>query len=247
MPTFDFKGPDGKIHSVSGPEGATAEQAFQILQAQLGSATPAPTSRAKPAAASAQQSIAPAAKSASGSDGDGGFLDEAGTAVRGVGTGLGRTVLGAQRLLGKWYGFLGDKASGAPSPSLSDLVAGKKPQSTNLLARAGNWLVNDAETGRSRMAGELAPYKERNPLSALAGETVGEIAATAPIGAGAVGAGAKMLPARRLRKPVLYSGPARGQPRPPRLVLLLVAQLAQPTQKPKRWVVLPATLHNRRR
>ena len=37
MPVFDFTGPDGKSYSVEGPEGATAEQAFGILQSQLGS------------------------------------------------------------------------------------------------------------------------------------------------------------------------------------------------------------------
>lgn len=36
MPTFDFTSPEGKTYSVEGPEGATQEQAFQILQTQLG-------------------------------------------------------------------------------------------------------------------------------------------------------------------------------------------------------------------
>jgi hypothetical protein len=34
MTTFTFKGPDGKSYEVSGPEGSTPEQAFQVLQAQ---------------------------------------------------------------------------------------------------------------------------------------------------------------------------------------------------------------------
>lgn len=38
MPTFDFTAPDGKSYSVDGPEGATPEQAFQILQGHLGAA-----------------------------------------------------------------------------------------------------------------------------------------------------------------------------------------------------------------
>jgi hypothetical protein len=37
MPTFDFTAPDGKSYSVDGPDGATPEQAFQILQQHLGS------------------------------------------------------------------------------------------------------------------------------------------------------------------------------------------------------------------
>lgn len=35
MPTFDFTAPDGKSYSVDGPDGATPEQAFQILQQHL--------------------------------------------------------------------------------------------------------------------------------------------------------------------------------------------------------------------
>lgn len=38
MPTFDFTSPEGKSYSVEGPEGATSEQAFQILQQHLGTA-----------------------------------------------------------------------------------------------------------------------------------------------------------------------------------------------------------------
>ncbi len=38
MPVFDFTSPDGKAYSVEGPEGATAAQAFEILQSQIGAA-----------------------------------------------------------------------------------------------------------------------------------------------------------------------------------------------------------------
>lgn len=47
MPNFEFTSPEGKMYTVTGPEGATHEQAFQMLQTQLG-ATPA--AEAKPAA-----------------------------------------------------------------------------------------------------------------------------------------------------------------------------------------------------
>ena len=38
MTEFKFQDPDGKVHTVTGPEGATEEQAFEILQQQLGNA-----------------------------------------------------------------------------------------------------------------------------------------------------------------------------------------------------------------
>lgn len=41
MPTFDFTSPDGKTYSVQGPDGATPQQAFGMLQQHLGQ-SPAP-------------------------------------------------------------------------------------------------------------------------------------------------------------------------------------------------------------
>jgi hypothetical protein len=41
MPTFKFTGPDGKQYTVNGPDGATEQQAFQMLQAQLAPPKPA--------------------------------------------------------------------------------------------------------------------------------------------------------------------------------------------------------------
>lgn len=48
MPTFKFTAPDGKQYSVAGPEGATEQQAFQMLQTQLGATAPAAPAPAKP-------------------------------------------------------------------------------------------------------------------------------------------------------------------------------------------------------
>jgi hypothetical protein len=47
MPTFEFTSPEGKSYEIEGPEGATQEQAFGILQQHLGAA---PTKPAAPAA-----------------------------------------------------------------------------------------------------------------------------------------------------------------------------------------------------
>jgi len=42
MPTFEFTSPEGKKYRVNGPEGSTKEQAFGILQQQLGASAPMP-------------------------------------------------------------------------------------------------------------------------------------------------------------------------------------------------------------
>src|ERR1700743_1004749 len=39
MPDFTFTSPQGKSYTVSGPEGATKEQAFQMLQSQISAGT----------------------------------------------------------------------------------------------------------------------------------------------------------------------------------------------------------------
>lgn len=53
MPSFEFTSPEGKKYTVNGPDGATKEQAFSMLQAQLGQGSAAPA----PAAASSQPKI----------------------------------------------------------------------------------------------------------------------------------------------------------------------------------------------
>lgn len=57
MPSFVFTSPDGKSYTVNGPEGATAEQAFAILQQQLGAQKPAaaPVAEAAPPPAVAKE------------------------------------------------------------------------------------------------------------------------------------------------------------------------------------------------
>jgi hypothetical protein len=49
MPDFEFTSPQGKVYTVSGPAGATKEQAFAMLQTQLKNAPAAPSSSDIPA------------------------------------------------------------------------------------------------------------------------------------------------------------------------------------------------------
>lgn len=81
----------------------------------------------------------------------------------GLGAGVGQVALGAQEWLGKGLRGVG-------------------------LDQAGNWLVDDAQSGRQQLKGELAPYKEVSPWAAGGGELAGNIAATLPVG-GVLGRG----------------------------------------------------------
>lgn len=75
----------------------------------------------------------------------------------GAGKGFGQVVLNAQKYAGKGAEMLGAQS-------------------------AGRWLQEDADQGLRKIAGEFAPYKEANPISAGIGEFGGQMVATAPVG-----------------------------------------------------------------
>lgn len=57
MPIFEFTSPEGKSYEIEGPEGATQEQAFQLLQQQLGGSAPAQQQQTKVDPTKSQESI----------------------------------------------------------------------------------------------------------------------------------------------------------------------------------------------
>lgn len=97
----------------------------------------------------------------------------------GLGKGLGDVALGAQGLVGKGLQKLGEAVT-PDQQSVSGLVRGTKDR--GLIQSAGDWLVNDAQAGRNKLADELAPYKDAHPLAAGAGEVGGNVIATLPVG-----------------------------------------------------------------
>lgn len=115
MPTFEFTSPDGKTHVVEGPEGATKEQAFAMLQQQLGSAQPAAPSTPPPA-----QPAAPPERS---------FLNQVGRSVGLAGRQFAQAANGTVGIVGDALNAGLNAVLPNRAPSLGDLVAGRdEPQ-----------------------------------------------------------------------------------------------------------------------
>jgi hypothetical protein len=103
----------------------------------------------------------------------------------GLGNGFGKTVLTAQGYVGQGLQKLGDLVSPSQQ-NIAGLVSGTKPR--GLIQSAGDWLVNDADTGKRNLDAELKPYDDAHPIAAGAGEIGGGIVATLPVG-GVIGKG----------------------------------------------------------
>lgn len=97
----------------------------------------------------------------------------------GIGKGVGTVALGAQRVVGKGLNAV-DSLLGSQR-NLSSLVTGQAAPNSPL-GSAGEWLVNDADQGRAKLAAENAPYKAANPITNVVGEVGGNVAATLPVG-----------------------------------------------------------------
>ena len=153
MPTFEFTSPEGKSYTVEGPEGATKEQAFEILQTQIGQ--PAQKAAPLPQKAEAPGFVASALTSRANELAN--LKDTAVDSFAALGKGVGDVGLGAQKYLGKYANAIG-----------ADKV--------------GNWLTNDAEQGKKKLAAELAPHKARSPIATGVTEIGGNVIATLPVG-----------------------------------------------------------------
>lgn len=109
------------------------------------------------------------------------------SALMGIGTGVGNTALGAQYWIGRGLKKF-DEAINRP---LSSLITG---QPTSMMGKTADWLIYDAEMGRAKLADELKPYADENPLSAEGGKLTGEVVATLPVGGVLGKVGMKALP-----------------------------------------------------
>lgn len=113
----------------------------------------------------------------------------------GVGQRFGNTVLGGQKLLGKGIRAADEAINGR---GVSSLVTG---QPESMLGKAGQWLVDDADQGQSRLKTENSPYQAANPISNSAGSVASDVLVTWPFG-GAVGKGISAV-GKRYGAPIL--------------------------------------------
>ena len=92
-----------------------------------------------------------------------------------LGQGVGNTALGVQKLIGKGVNMLTPQQA-----TLSNLITGENKGNS-----VGNWLINDANQGREKLAREAAPSHERSPIAGGISKFVGEVLPTIPVGGGA--------------------------------------------------------------
>lgn len=187
MPTFEFTSPEGKTYTVQGPEGATQEQAFQILQGQIGAATKNEGSLAK----SALRLSTPANAAAALTSEEG--RSDLKTAAMGAARGVKDVIDTGAELLATGY----DRIMGTDKPGVSSLVTGQKSGEGGRVRRMN-------EAGKAEFAQE---YGDSGLASAA--RVGGNIAATYPIG-GALGAGAKAVGLNRLGNALASGGMTTG-------------------------------------
>ena len=162
---YTIVGPDGREVTIVGPDTATPDQlkaaakrAFAMMPAEQ------PQEPEQPQTRNPLDSIASPGVRA---------------LAAGLGKGASNVGLGAQELLGKGIQWAG--SGGARGGNLSSLITGQQPR--NLVQSAGDWLVQNAQTGRKNTAEEFAPIKAEHPMAAGGGEIGGEVLSTLPVGA----------------------------------------------------------------
>jgi hypothetical protein len=154
MARYRVKGPDGTIHVFEGPDDATPEQVTAFAQQQFApkreTATAAPVSQKeeipqKSPSEMRQEMIAQE---------KGQFI----APFKGLSSGVGNIMFGAQEYLGKGVQLVGAQETGQA-------------------------IIDDSARRRAQEQAKVAPYKEQFPIATGAGEIVGEVLATGPVGA----------------------------------------------------------------
>lgn len=176
MPTFTFTSPDGKKYTVQGPDGASQEEAFQMLQRQLGNASPA-SSAAKPPKPFGQQL----------NDAIADLPRQAGLAARYGLEGLGTTF---------------DAIVGNPLRTLASPIFGNKPTADVGAALANLVSLPAPRNAQERIVGDAARMLAGGAVPIVAGARL----AQAPGVAGAVGSTLAANPGAQLASAAAAGG-----------------------------------------
>lgn len=158
MPIARFQMPDGRIGRFEVPDGTTPDQAQAMIEAHVSGQAKSAPAPAKPQPAAEEP----------------GTLE---SLAAGAGKGFGSSLLTLQKYAGK--------ALPMASPALLLQYALGKAQGNqdqSGIAKFGQWLQDDAESGQQKLKAQAAPYEKAHPLAAGAGDVAGGIVATLPVG-----------------------------------------------------------------
>lgn len=217
MPTFNFTSPEGKNYTINGPEGATKEQAFQILQTQIGGGAPPVPTRPQdqipgpiglPKQAPPQQpAIAPPPQ--------GGFLDAlkgAGETALTLGTGAVAAPIGAAR--GLYEGLTGGKLGTEAGTRQAEKKGGelaerltyapKTEQGKQYTGALGDFFKAAGVEALGGLGGEVSALGEAakvaKPLIATKAAPAVQALREAPEALGKVGSAAKSVAGKAITK-----------------------------------------------
>jgi hypothetical protein len=189
MPKFTFTSPEGKTYDVEGPDGATKEQAFAILQQRLGSSGAATGASAGPAAAPVGPPASAAPQSVAGFVG--------GNLGKGVAQAFGPVAEGAQKLVdlpAKAFdkaldivtgGFSKQHKTVSPLPETSKKLPVGDDAMQSAMKRLG--IITQAAEPRSTAQRYGAAVLQALPAAALPGAGEGVLGRVLPQVGGALG------------------------------------------------------------
>ena len=137
MPSFEFTSPEGKVYTVEGPEGATKDQAFQMLQKQLGAPAEQPSAPPKPEGSSAKP----------------GFGERMNAAIKDVPRQLGLTARYGLEGMADFAGIAANPLAGSINAATGSNLLRTRDATSNLLDKIG---LPKPETPRERVVGDAS-------------------------------------------------------------------------------------------
>lgn len=162
MPVYSVQGPGGKVYDVQGPEGATADQLGSFIMQNASSFNAGQTAQPDNVSAPPDGYKVTITGTRDNHPNDDGTQPDTqnqpgafASLAAGLGHGVGALALGGQQLLGHGLDAVG-------------------------LGGAGNWLIDDARRGLSKIDAENATYKTAHGIVNRVGDFGGQVGITLP-------------------------------------------------------------------